>query len=117
MNDLEIAVVPQDDEENFRTILKEQNIEYSERTFLRSTGEYDVIATLFIIATTLGRPAIHAIGNWAVARQGRKVRVKISNIDAEAGSVAELKELLALVHKQSAEHAKREDEGKNPPGC
>lgn len=112
MNDLEIAVVPEDDEEEFRTILKEQDIKYSERTFLRATGEYDVVATLFIIATLLGRPAIHAIGNWAAARQGRKVRIKMGDIDAEAGSVAELEKLLALVHKQSAEHAKREDEGK-----
>lgn len=115
MNDLEIAIVPKDDAEDFRTLLKEQDIKYSERAFIRDSGEYGGVTLLgefTIMAKVLGPAVIGAVSAWFAARQGRKLRVKIGDIEAEAGSIEEVEELLALAHKQSAEYAKREDEGK-----
>ncbi|WP_085787624.1 hypothetical protein [Ketogulonicigenium robustum] len=114
MSDLEIAVFPKEDAGEFRTILKEQDIKYSERAFIRDSagsGGITFLGEFTMMATTLGPAVIGAIGGWVAARQGRKVRVKMGDIEAEAGSVEQVKELLALVHKQSAGEAKGDDGG------
>lgn len=114
MSDLEIAVFPKEDAGEFRTILKEQDIKYSERMFFRDSvdsGGITLLGEFTILAKVLGPVAIGAIGHWVVAKQGRKVRVKMGDIEAEAASVEEVKELLALVHKQSAVEANGEDTG------
>ncbi|PTX36967.1 hypothetical protein IQ03_05291 [Gemmobacter caeni] len=113
MSDLEIAVFPKEDAGEFRTILKEQDIKYSERMFFRDSvdsGGVTLLGEFTMMANTLGPAVIGAIGGWVAARQGRKVRVKMGDIEAEAGSVEQVKELLALVHQQSASEAKGDDD-------
>ena len=39
MSDLEIAVFPKEDAGEFRTILKEQDIKYSERAYIRDSAD------------------------------------------------------------------------------
>ena len=46
--------------------------------------------------------AIGVVGGWLVARQGRKVRVKIGDTEVEARTVTELEAILELAQKHIA---------------
>lgn len=107
MSDLEIAVFPKEDAGEFRTVLKEQGIKFSERVYVRDAvdGGMTALGEFMFWGKELGVPAITGICGWLAARQGRKVRVKMGDIEAEAGSVEQVKELLALVQKQSVGEA------------
>jgi hypothetical protein len=69
----------------------------------------------FIVAMkTLGPPVITALAGyaaaWVQARNGRKVRIRIGEIEAEARTVAEIEKLL----KKAAEFQDRERKGGGP---
>jgi len=67
--------------------------------------EYMIVATPFIGAAT----AIFAA--WVTARYGRKVRLKIGNVEAEGRSVAEIDTLLQrAVDFQASESRRLRDE-------
>ena len=56
-----------------------------------ATGEFLAFATI------LGPPIIAALGGWFAGRNGRKVKIKVGEIEAEANSVKELDKVLARV--------------------
>jgi hypothetical protein len=63
------------------------------------TGEF------VALVKTLGPPGIAALGGWVAGRSGRKVRLKIGDVEAEAGTREEVEKLLAMArdHKQDDE--------------
>ena len=48
-------------------------------------------------ATALGPASIAALGGWLAGRNGRKVKIKVGEIEAEANSVKQLDEVLKRV--------------------
>lgn len=62
------------------------------------TGEF------VVLMRTFGPTAITALATWLVARTGRKVRVKIGEIEAEAKTAGELEKLLLLVQRVQREN-------------
>ena len=66
------------------------------------TGEFLAFAKVF------GPAAIAGLSGWLAGRNGRKVRIKIGEIEVEANSKADVEKLLdrALEVKQSTEPAK-----------
>ena len=65
------------------------------------TGEF------IALATTLGGTVVGALGTWLASRNGRKVRLKIGDVEAEAKTQEEVEKLLAL-----ARNYKRDEEPK-----
>ena|SRR6267154_5904402 len=49
------------------------------------------------LAKALGPPIVAALTGWLAGRSGRKVRVKVGDIEAEAHSVKELDKILARI--------------------
>ena len=66
------------------------------RDLAKAVGDGETLFGEFIV--TLGPPVIAALaavaGAWVQARYGRKVRVKIGEVEAEARSTAEIETLL-----------------------
>jgi hypothetical protein len=58
-----------------------------------ATGEF------IAFATVLGPAIVAALGGWLAGRNGRKVKIKVGEIEAEANSVKELDEVLERVGK------------------
>src|SRR4051794_21428092 len=83
---------------DFYLSLHQQHIEVAYEAELRegggATGWY--LGEFFINLAAATGPVIGAaIGAWLQARYGRKVRVKIGDIEAEAHSAEEVEKLLA----------------------
>lgn len=116
MNDVEISVFPKDDLGDFRALLKEHDIKFSERVFFRDSADSGMtfLGEFMVIGKELGGHIIVGVCAWLAARQGRKVRIKMGDIEAEAGTIEEVKELLAMVQKRSAENQTDQDEGSGP---
>jgi hypothetical protein len=53
----------------------------------------------FTIVQSVASAAVPAIGAWLLGRAGRKVRLKVGDIEAEAHSVSEIQELLKQADK------------------
>jgi hypothetical protein len=53
----------------------------------------------FTIAKSIGLAAVPIIGAWLHGRAGRRVRLKVGDIEAEAHSVSEIEELLKQANK------------------
>jgi hypothetical protein len=58
-----------------------------------ATGEF------MAFAKVLGPAIVAALGGWLAGRNGRKVKIKVGEIEAEANSVKELDEVLERVGK------------------
>ena len=58
-----------------------------------ATGEF------LAFAEVLGPAIVAALGGWLAGRNGRKVKIKVGQIEAEANSVKELDEVLERVGK------------------
>ncbi len=58
-----------------------------------ATGEF------LAFAKVLGPASIAALGGWLAGRNGRKVRIKVGEIEAEANSVEQLDHVLERVAK------------------
>jgi hypothetical protein len=56
-----------------------------------ATGQFLAFAKL------LGPATIAAVGGWLAGRNGRKVKIKVGEIEAEANSVEQLDEVLERV--------------------
>jgi hypothetical protein len=69
-----------------------------------ATGEFLAFAKI------LGPATIAALGGWLAGRDGRKVKIKVGEIEAEANSVKELDEVLERVGKIKHDNEPR---GKN----
>jgi hypothetical protein len=63
--------------------------EFSDLGFAGAAGEYSIR-----LAATVGPALATAVGVWLHARYGRKVRVKIGEIEAEAQTVEDVEKLL-----------------------
>lgn len=67
------------------------------------------LAEFIVAIKELGPPAIAAIataaGAWVQARYGRKARVKIGDLEAEARTIGEIEELLKLAAKYRDDQA------------
>lgn len=111
MSDLQISVLPKEDAGEIRTIFRESDIRYSERMFTRDSveGGVTLLGEFTIMAKTLGPVVIGSIGGWVAARQGRRVRIKMGDIEAEASSVKEVEELLTLIDKRNAESTQNKE--------
>jgi hypothetical protein len=58
-----------------------------------ATGEF------LAFATVLGPAIVAALGGWLAGRNGRKVKIKVGEIEAEANSGKELDEVLERIGK------------------
>lgn len=58
-----------------------------------ATGEF------MAFAKVLGPPIVAALGGWLAGRNGRKVKIKVGEIEAEANSVKELDKVLERIGK------------------
>lgn len=58
-----------------------------------ATGEFLALAKI------LGPAAIAGLSGWLAGRNGRKVKIKVGDVEAEANSVKELDEVLKRVEK------------------
>ena len=58
-----------------------------------ATGEF------LVFAKVLGPAIVAALGGWLAGRNGRKVKIKVGEIEVEANSVKELDEVLERVGK------------------
>jgi hypothetical protein len=63
-----------------------------------ATGEFLAFAKI------LGPATIAAVGGWLAGRNGRKVKIKVGEIEAEANSVKQLDEVLERVEKINRDH-------------
>ena len=106
MKDLKITVLPREESGDFRKILQDHDIRYSEKMFTNDAPGAGVtlFGEFFIAAKTIGPPVIAAIGGWYAARQGRTLRIKTEKFEVEASSMKEFKELLELADKRSTEN-------------
>ncbi|MFT3687959.1 hypothetical protein [Paenirhodobacter sp.] len=103
-----------DDRKAFEELLKKQDIKYSGTTHFRMAADFPVLNEFTIMAKELGPAAITAIGGWFVGRLGRKARLRVGDIEVEAGSVKEVEKLLALARKQAVEHTNEAEGGSGP---
>ncbi|GAB4072246.1 hypothetical protein KHC28_01280 [Ancylobacter sonchi] len=73
---------------------------------LHSQGAMEFLSPeLFVTAAQVGVPALAAIlGAWVQARWGRRVRLKIGDLEVEAGTMEEVEQLLRLArdHQKSS---------------
>lgn len=113
-NDLELELIPSPDDPDyedhryqnelttFENDLKDAGLDPSARMFMRKavgfgslyTGEFYISA-----AKILGPPIIAAVGGWLAGRNGRKVRVKVGDIEAEANTMQQIEVLLERAQK------------------
>jgi hypothetical protein len=87
---------------NFLNSLQEQGLNPSWRAFTRDTvgGGSTLLGEFFIpLAQTLAPAFFTLLGAWLTARGGRKVRLKIGNIEAEATTVQDVEALLQTATK------------------
>jgi len=84
----------------FSSALHAEGIAYSQPALALDAGDaHGFPLPEFIVAIkVLGPPAISAIAAyaaaWAQAKNGRKVRIRVGEVEAEARTVAEVKQLL-----------------------
>ena len=71
-----------------------------------ATGEF------LAFAKVLGPATIAALGGWLAGRNGRKVKIKVGEIEAEANSVKELDEVLERVGKIKHDNEPRRENSK-----
>jgi len=86
----------QNELEQFEQSLSSQGLEVSRLIELRESAEAAPTLSSFVIALapTVGTVLSAAVGAWLHARYGRKVRLKIGEVEAEAQTVAEVETLL-----------------------
>ncbi|HEY2070520.1 MAG TPA: hypothetical protein VGG48_13265 [Rhizomicrobium sp.] len=99
----------------FGKALSDGNVPYSQRAIaFDAVDAHGYPLPEFVLALkVLAAPAIAAVagavGAWIQARYGRKARLKIGDIEAEARTPAEVEELLKMAAKYDGrEHKKRE---------
>ena len=107
MSDLQISALPKEEAGDLRTLFKEQDIRFTERVFVTDSADTGVtlLGEFTVMAKTLGPVVIGSIGGWVAARQGRRVRIKMDDIEAEASSVEDVEKLLSMIDKRKAEGA------------
>lgn len=76
-------------------VLRNAEIGLSQRMFVKDAtgGGMEQLAEMSV---RIGVPLITAFGAWFAGRASRKVRLKIGDVEAEAGSIKEVKQLLTL---------------------
>jgi hypothetical protein len=110
--------------EGFRSALRTKSIEARARMWgnppahfgssLGTTWTYTGEFTVALAA--VGAPLATILGAWLQARYGRKVRLKVADVEAEARNVEEVEQLLRHAQafrkkvQKSAERAFRKDE-------
>jgi hypothetical protein len=119
---LEIGLIPAGDDpqwetsgyqaelQRFEAALNQEGLEIQAFVRSRKSAEFTsspLVGDFLVLAKTLGPAAIAAIGGWLAGRNGRKVRIKIGDIEAEARTPEEVEKLLAI-----ARDIKREGEPK-----
>jgi hypothetical protein len=109
---IKLTLIASTDDPSSRTHEYQASLREVERTLRALDSNVSVLASFqesadaamflkggFTIAKSIGLAAIPAIGAWLHGRAGRKVRLKVGDIEAEAHSVAEIEELLKQADK------------------
>ena len=89
----------QEELDAFVSSLDAAGVEYSQRSVsLHSVGASDWPIGEFALSFGMGAlPALTGLaGAWIQARYGRKVRIKVGDVEAEASTVEEIERLLEL---------------------
>jgi hypothetical protein len=108
----------------FGRTLSQANVDHSQLAIAFDSVESmgyplpEFVVGLQALATPAALSALSgALGAWLQARYGRKVRLKIGDIEAEGRSLAEVEKLLALAakfkdaHPDLGAHISKEDSG------
>lgn len=95
---IELLVEPKEDSGELTTAWAKAGITYSQRMFIRDDAHSAAtILSGFILKPEIFVAAIGLAGGWLVARQSRKVRIKIDDMEIEAATVKELEEIIRIV--------------------
>lgn len=101
MADIELFAEPSEDTAELTAAWRTAGISYSQRMFMRDDAHS--AATMLgglILRLEVATAALGAVGGWLAARQSRRVKVKIGDIEAEANSLKELEALLEIINQQ-----------------
>lgn len=71
----------------------------------------DIFSSTFSISIAQAAPVITALAAWFAAQNGRKVRVKIGDFEAEARTVEEVQKLLQQAKEFQEKKSAKDDGG------
>ena len=98
--------------------LRANDVRFEERIIVRkSMEEVGAFLAEFVFSLEVRTAALGALGGWLAARQGRKVRIKIGDVEAEATSVKELKSILEIADERTATSGPDNDSDSTSGGC
>jgi hypothetical protein len=89
----------QEELRHFEQALRADNLPIAAKPALAKMSGGPFLSGEFVLELTdkIGPPLIAGIAGWLHGRSGRKVRLKVADIEVEAPTMKEVKELVALV--------------------
>lgn len=87
--------------------LRDAGVQVAPRGLARKGADFgfQLSGEFMVLVTTLGVPALTFLGAWVQARFGRKVRIKVGEVEVEASTPKEVEHLLEKAKAFRAEDA------------
>lgn len=98
--DYEIFVDSEEDKAELKELWLADGIRPSQRMYFRDDAGASAIAIGgMLLKSEVIKVALAAIGGWLAAKNGRKIRLKVGDIEVEATTVQELEDVIKLAEK------------------